>query len=71
MVLMDRVKSYVINALIALGKSWLRDGSILVTAISGNAACNVGGVTIASVIHSKKNILKNVRLMFLFFVVEL
>ena len=49
-------KSYVIRALVALSKSWLREGSIITCAIAGVAAANVNGYTIASLLLAQSTV---------------
>ena len=51
-------KSYVIRSLLALAESWMRQGSIITSAISGVAAANVSGHTIAFLLNCKKSFFK-------------
>jgi hypothetical protein len=53
-------KSVFIRSLVALSYSWLRPGSVLTSAPTGNAAVNVKGYTTASLIYKNKNFFKPV-----------
>ena len=53
-------KSYVIRAILGIAKSWLREGSVVTTCISGVAAVNVSGYTVASLLHCRKSFFEKV-----------